>query len=609
MAQNFQDFKQEVLEKNELVELVSEYAKLKRVGSRYAALCPFHNDKKSPSLSISPEKQLFYCFGCGASGNAIDFIMRIENLDFQDALKYLADRAHVPIPEFGSLEDQKKRAAAADKRQRICEINAAAARYFFENLATPKGESAYQYLKKRGITNTTIKKFGLGFAPEGWSNLLDYLAKKGYKAHEVYEAGLAKSRENGSYYDVFHDGRVIFPIINAHGAIIGFGGRVMTGDGSGAKYLNSPETVVFKKKENLFGLNLAKNDRSGVMLLMEGYMDVISLHQAGIGNAVASLGTAFTPEQARLLKKYAQRAVLCYDADQAGQKATLRAGQILTDAEIKTRVLTITDGKDPDEFIQSKGPEMFRILIDDAKPLFMYRMDHLKQNYDLKDTEQVIEFTEAAAAVLAEINKPTERELYLKQAAATAGVSEESLLTQVNVLLRKKDAMQRRRAEREDRQSFERRTGGRRDLKKMGICNAESLLLNLMTEGHILRKVKASGLCAGDFSEGAHRQLAEALWAEDDRQNVDIHALLAKLTPDAASAVTAILIDDKNIVHKDQAYQQPLSTLLFEKARKNEERLMQSGADLKELDKLVRKNNIKRTGGTNRGEREETDNQ
>lgn len=596
MARDFQDFKEEVLEKTDLVELISEYAKLKRVGSRYAALCPFHNDKKSPSLSVSPEKQLFYCFGCGASGNAIDFIMRIDNLEFSDALKYLADRAHIPIPEFGSPADRKKREEIADKRQRILQINTEAARYFFRNLAGDSGKQAYQYLKDRNIQNTTIKMFGLGYAPEGWTNLLDYLKEKGFREHEVYEAGLAKIRENGTYYDVFHDGRVMFPIINVQGSIIGFGGRVIQGSGQGAKYLNSPETLVFKKKENLFGLNLAKNDKSGTILLMEGYMDVISLHQAGIGNAAASLGTAFTPEQARLLKKYASKAVLCYDADQAGQRATLRAGEILTEAEMKTRVLTITDGKDPDEFINTKGPDMFRILVEEAKPLLMYRIDQVKKDYDLEDTEQTIEFIEKAAEILAEIRKPAERELYLKQVAKTAGVSEESLKAQVDVLRRKHTAAAERKQERQDRRAFEARTGGRRDLREMGIFNAEALLLNLMTDSRILKKVKGTGLLPEDFSPGVHRQLAEALYHADTQQEIDVHVLLTQFSPEEAGAVTAILMDDKNIEHKNQAYQQPLATLLAEKDKRRQSQLMETG-DLSRLDELLKQKNHKSDRG------------
>ncbi len=591
MAQDFQDFIDEVRERNDLVEVASEYIKLKRIGNRYAALCPFHNDKKSPSLSIAPDKQLFYCFGCNASGNVIHFIMRMENLEFYDALKFLADRAHLTMPEPGNPADKKKREEIADKKQRIYRINTEAARYFFRHLAGDTGKEAFFYLRERGMQNETIKKFGLGYAPEGWSNLLDYLKEKGFSNQEVFEAGLAKQRENGSYYDVFHDGRVIFPIINVQGNIIGFGGRVLKGDGGGAKYLNSPETVVFKKKENLFGLNFAKNDKSDQLLLMEGYMDVISLHQAGIGNAVASLGTAFTPEQARLLKKYAGKAVLCYDSDQAGRRATLRAGEILTEADIRTKVMTVTDGKDPDEFIKAKGPEMFRILMEQAKPLLMYRIDELKKEYDLDNTEETVEFIEKAAGILSEIKKPAERELYLKQVAKTADISQESLQAQVSVLMRTRNAIEERKQEREERRAFEERTGGRRDMSAMRLTNAERLMLYLLIDGGVLKQAIKAGLLPEDFTQGVHRRMAELLWKEapERGKSTDIHKMLRQLSEEEQGVVRGILTDNRyqEIKDAEKACRQPLEILLEEKTRRQQSALMAEG-DLKELDRMLK---------------------
>ncbi len=592
MAQDFQDFVDEVRERNDLIEVASEYIKLKRVGNRYAALCPFHNDKKSPSLSIAPDKQLFYCFGCNATGNVIHFIMKMENLEFYDALKFLADRVHLPMPEPGNPADKQKRAELADKRQRIYQMNSEAGRYFFRHLAGEKGKTALAYLKDRGLTNETIKKFGLGFAPEGWSNLLDYLQKKGYTPHEIYEAGLARMRDNGTYYDVFHDGRVIFPIINVQGNTIGFGGRVLEGDGGGMKYLNTPETEVFKKKENLFGLNYAKNDKSGQMLLMEGYMDVISLHQAGIGNAVASLGTAFTPEQARLLKKYAGKAILCYDSDQAGKRATLRAGEILTEAEMKTKVMTVTDGKDPDEFIKAKGPEMFRILMEQAQPLLTYRIEEVKKEYDLDDTEQTVEFVEKAAVILSEIKKAPERELYLKQVAKSAGISVDGLAAQVNVLIRTRTAIEERKQEREERRQFQERTGGRRDMDAMRLTNAERLLLYLMMDGGALNKTIESGLVAEDFTEGIHREMAELLFETEPTRGreADVHRdILDKLSEEKRVAASSILMDQRyeKVENKEWAVLQPIEILQEEKRKRQQTKLMAEG-DLAALDKILK---------------------
>lgn len=594
-SQDFQDFIDEVVERNDIVEVISEYAHLKRMGSRYAALCPLHNDKKSPSLSVSPDKQLFHCFGCGAGGNVIHFIMAIEHLDFMDALKFLADRARIPMPEQRSSYDRKKQAEMVDKKQRIYQINAEAARYFYRNLAGDAGKEALAYLRERCMTNETIKKFGLGYAPEGWTALLEYLKGKGYTEHEVLEAGLAKARDNGTYYDAFYDGRIMFPIINVQGNIIGFGGRIIKENSNTGKYLNTPETAVFKKKENLFGLNLAKNSKAGRMLLMEGYMDVISLHQAGIGNAVASLGTAFTEEQARLLKKYTPRAVLCYDADDAGRKATLRAGEILTAQGIKTKVLTVTDGKDPDEFIKSKGPEMFQVLVENAKPLIAYKIDDIKQNYDLNDTEQLLEFAEAAAAVLAEIPNRVELEIYTKQVAKETGVSADTLTAQVNTIRRKKHTEQERREEREERRNYEKRTGGRRDLQNMKIVNAERLLLHVMAEEPSVRKQAAEvGLTAGDFSEGLHRKLAEKIFACTDGR-IDVNTVLGQFEEQDIGAVAAILLDDKNTENKKKAAQQPLEILLDAKRRKQEAELLNQG-DLSRLDEMLKQKNMRRNG-------------
>lgn len=592
-SQEFQDFIDEVIERNDIVEVISEYAKLKRAGTRYAALCPLHNDKKSPSLSVAPDKQLFHCFGCGQGGNVIHFIMAIEHLDFMDALKHLADRARIPMPEQRGPVDRKKREEILDKKQRIYQANAEAARYFYRNLAGEEGKEALAYLRERGITNETIKMFGLGYAPEGWTNLLDYLKQKGYTEHEIYEAGLAKARDNGTYYDAFYDGRVMFPIMNVQGNVIGFGGRIMKENSNTGKYLNTPETLVFKKKENLFGINLAKNSKAGRMLLMEGYMDVISLHQAGINNAVASLGTAFTPEQARLLKKYTPKAVLCYDADDAGKKAALRAGEILTEQEIKTKVLTITDGKDPDEFIKAKGPEMFQVLVEGARPLVAYKIDAIKQNYELSDTEQLLEFAEAAAGVLAEITNQVELELYTKQVARETGVSVETLTAQVNVLRRKKNLVKERQEERRERRNFEERTGGRRNLDTMKIVNAERLLLNFMADdASVMHSVRKSGLLPEDFTEGLHRTLAERIYAQPEGKG-DVHALLEEFDPQEVGAVAAILLNDKNTERKKEAAEQPLEILLEAKSRRKESELLEQG-DLSQLDRILKQKNLRR---------------
>ena len=309
ISSDFQSFIDEVIEKNDIVEIVSEYTKLKRVGSRFQALCPLHNDRKSPSFSVSADKQLFHCFGCGAGGTVINFIMAKENLDFMEAVKLLADRARIPMPDTRSAAQRNEMAKVHDRKQRMYKMNSDAGKFFYSCLNNPKYAYAMEYFKKRNISMQTINSFGLGYAPDSWNMLLNHLKGLGYTESEIAECGLCVKRESdGSCFDKFRD-RVMFPIIDLRGNVIGFGGRIINDKNpDAAKYLNSPETLIFKKKENLFAMNFAKNSKEDKLLIMEGYMDVISLHQKGFTNAVASLGTAFTPEQAQIIKRYKGRA-------------------------------------------------------------------------------------------------------------------------------------------------------------------------------------------------------------------------------------------------------------------------------------------------------------
>lgn len=587
----FQNFIDEVIDKNDIADVISEYTKLKRVGNRFAALCPLHNDKKSPSLSISPDKQMFYCFGCGAGGNIIHFIMAAEHLDFMDALKYLADRAHIPMPEFSHNSVGRKE--NQDKKQLIYKINADAARYFYSCLAGEKGKDALAYLKNREIKNSIIRSFGMGYAPEGWDNLLVHLKEKGYKEQDIFEAGLIKRRDNGTYYDSFYDGRVMIPIINVQGNIIGFGGRIMTERSNTGKYLNSPETAVFHKKENLFGLNFAKNDRSGSLLLMEGYMDVISLHQAGITNAVASLGTAFTDEQARLIKRYTGKVVLCYDSDEAGKKATIRAGEILTRHNIKARVLTVTDGKDPDEFVRKKGGDMFRVLIERAKPLIEYRIDEIQKEYNagddeneliFADTESRIGFTEAAAAVLAEVKNPVEFEIYTSRVSEKSGVSIDSLNAAIAALRRDNDKKEERREER----MLRKRQKSLNTADNMRVFNAEQLLLNLICDKSVYKMVQEYGITPDSFVYDLHKRLAQMIFNMYNSDGlVDINIILSNFDEEYRGQVAKILMYDRNTHDKKRAAEQALTIIRQERNLKDQEKLFEAG-DLKSLDALLR---------------------
>ena len=517
--------------------------------------------------------------------------MAAEHLDFMDALKYLADRAHIPMPEFSHNSVGRKE--NQDKKQLIYKINADAARYFYSCLAGEKGKDALAYLKNREIKNSTIRSFGMGYAPEGWDNLLVHLKEKGYKEQDIFEAGLIKRRDNGTYYDSFYDGRVMIPIINVQGNIIGFGGRIMTERSNTGKYLNSPETAVFHKKENLFGLNFAKNDRSGSLLLMEGYMDVISLHQAGITNAVASLGTAFTDEQARLIKRYTGKVVLCYDSDEAGKKATIRAGEILTRHNIKARVLTVTDGKDPDEFVRKKGGDMFRVLIERAKPLIEYRIDEIQKEYNagdyeneliFADTESRIGFTEAAAAVLAEVKNPVEFEIYTSRVSEKSGVSIDSLNAAIAALRRDNDKKEERREER----MLRKRQKSLNTADNMRVFNAEQLLLNLICDKSVYKMVQEYGITPDSFVYDLHKRLAQMIFNMYNSDGlVDINIILSNFDEEYRGQVAKILMYDRNTHDKKRAAEQALTIIRQERNLKDQEKLFEAG-DLKSLDALLR---------------------
>ncbi|MDO4744470.1 MAG: DNA primase [Clostridia bacterium] len=581
---DFQDFIDEVIAKNDIVDLISQYTTLKRVGNRFQALCPLHNDKKTPSFSVSPDKQLFHCFGCGTGGTVIHFVMAKENLDFMEAVKLLADRANVPVPDYRSQSERSRAAAIHNKKKRMYEMNADAARFFFSNLTAKGNEKALEYLRGRGLSNATIKSFGLGYAPDSWSALVDFMKSKGYSEAELIEGGLAKKRDNGTAYDVFR-GRVMFPIMDLRGNVIAFGGRTLIDNQ--AKYLNSPETLVYKKKEHLFAMNIAKNSKSGQFLLMEGYMDVISLHQNGFDNAVASLGTAFTPEQADVLKRYADKATLCYDADEAGQKAADRAGEILRNAGIKTRVLTITDGKDPDEYINTKGKDMFGLLVDNAESFIEYKIGKIEKQYNLEDTVEKIEFIEQIAKILANIKNHVEREVYIKNIARKTDISPESITAQVQNTILKQQRNNRTKDMRAEKRSFEARTGGRDDLERMRLYNAEKLLLNLICEKDVFAEIR-NKLKVDDFTEGLHRHLAEIIFkCHENNEKINPSAVISEFSEEDTGRVSEILSDDKNVDNRREAAVLPLKIIKSYRMKQEEQALTEQGSDIDRLQEIM----------------------
>lgn len=424
-------FLQELKLRSDITEIASSYVNLKRHGRNMVGLCPFHGEK-TPSFNIYTENGSFYCFGCGAGGDVITFIMKIENLDYVEAVKFLAQRAGMEMPE-NTYDD-----SLSKLRMRIYEANREAARFFHATLLSQRGQSGLNYLRGRALSDRTIRHFGLGFADDDWNSLCNHLKNKGFSEYEIYSANLAFKRKNGNgIYDRFVN-RVMFPIIDLRGNVIAFGGRIMTDEKP--KYLNTSDTPVFKKSENLFSLNNAKSSGTRTLILCEGYMDVIALNQAGFTNAVATLGTALTNEQAVLMKRYADEVIICYDADGAGQKATARAIEILRNAGLPIKILTVPSGKDPDEFIRSKGengPAAFKLLIEKCGNDIEYRLMKLRENYNLTTTDGKVAFLNEAVKIVATIESPIERDVFASKLCTELEIDKNAFLEQISKVKRR----------------------------------------------------------------------------------------------------------------------------------------------------------------------------
>ena len=506
---------EEIRSRNDIVDVISSYVKLQKKGSTYFGLCPFHNEK-TPSFSVTPSKQMYYCFGCGAGGNVITFLMEYENYTFKEALTWLADRAGIELPKEEESAEAKKQ---ADLRARILEVNREAGKYFYYQMKGPGGKRAYEYLRGRGLSDDTIRRFGLGYSNMYSDDLYRYLKKKGYDDELLKETGLVKVEERGAH-DRFWN-RVMFPIMDVNGRIIGFGGRVM-GDGE-PKYLNSPETKAFDKSRNLYGLNYARTARKPYMLICEGYMDVISMHQAGFSNAVASLGTAFTSGQASLLRRYTDQVVLTYDSDGAGIKAALRAIPILKEAGLSARVLNLKPYKDPDEFIKNLGPEAFEERISQAKNSFLFETDVLYSQYDMKDPEQKTAFHNALAKKLLQFPEKLERENYLEAAARQYYIEFESLKSLVNSMggrvgLAAEKPVQVKRENKKD--------------KPDGVRQSQRILLTWLIEDERVYPAVKGILEPEDFTEELYRKVAAMVYEGLERGTLTPAGILSHFIND-----------------------------------------------------------------------------
>lgn len=489
--------------KNDILDVVSGYVKLQKKGSSYFGLCPFHNEK-SPSFSVTPSKQMYYCFGCGAGGNVYTFVMQYENYDFVEAVKMLAERAGVELPEENNDAENKR---ASDLRKTLLEINKKAAYFYCYKLRQPDGKTGYQYLTGRKLSEETIKKFGLGYAGKYRDELYRYLKNEGYNDAILRESGLITFDEARGVYDKFFN-RVMFPIMDVNSRVIGFGGRVM-GEGE-PKYLNSPETKVFEKSRNLYGLNIARTSRKSYMIICEGYMDVISLHQAGFQNAVASLGTAFTSGHASLLKRYTEEVMLSYDSDGAGIKAALRAIPICKSAGLRVKIINMQPYKDPDEFIKNLGREAYEERIQNAQNAFFFEISVLEEQYDLKDPESKTLFINEIAKKLLNFEEKIERSNYLEAVAEKYHIGFENLESLVNKFGLQMDPTVKQQEEGQESKK-------RRDTESAGEQSQKILLTWLIEKPNIYPQIKKY-VTEDDFDEGVYKIVAGNLF-EQIQQN------------------------------------------------------------------------------------------
>lgn len=526
-------FLDELVARSDLVDVVSDYVRLTPKGGSYWGLCPFHGEK-TPSFHVLPDRQLYHCFGCGKGGGVLSFIMEVENLPFVDAARLLAKRAGMAFPEGDN--DQRGRR----KRGRLLELNKQAARFFHQQLHSPAGQAGLAYLQSRGLSRGILTRFGLGFAPDSWDSLIGAMAQLGYEKQELLEAGLAASNQKGRIYDRFR-GRVMFPIIDLRGDVIGFGGRVL-GDGT-PKYLNSPDSPVFNKSRNLFALNLAKNTKLGRIVLTEGYMDTISLYQAGFDCAVASLGTALTADHAKLISRFTKEVVICYDADTAGVQAAGRAIPLLEKTGLQVRVLRVSGAKDPDEFLKKYGRDAFARLLDQSENYVDYNLRQLQGKYDLTDPVQTVEFARAGADLLSQLDSPVEREVYAGQLAQTAGVGKDALLQEIKRCRSQRLYQAKKKQERRDLLPVNRVQPKARQLHYDNPRSAraeEGILRLLMLDSSLVKLTQ--GLQPEDFSSPVLGRLYGLLLDHlDQGRSLQLGALEGELTGEESTLLAEIL--------------------------------------------------------------------
>lgn len=515
---------EEVRLRNDIVDVVGSCVKIQRKGSSYFGLCPFHSEK-SPSFSVSPSKQMYHCFGCGVGGNVFSFVMNYENFTFMEAVKYLADRAGMTLPEAELSPEEKER---ENRKTRLLEVNREAAAYFYYQLRHKQGETGYEYLKKRCLSDETINKFGLGFSCMTSNDLVKYLESKGYEDDLIKAAGLASFDEKMGMHDLFWN-RVMYPIQDINHRVIGFGGRVMSD--AQPKYLNSPESDVFNKRRNLYGLNFARVSRKNHLILCEGYMDVIAMHQAGFTEAVASLGTAFTVEQANIVKRYTDSVYLAYDSDGAGKAAALRAIGILRDVGLTCKIINMSPHKDPDEFIKSLGAEAFEDRIKNAENSFFFEVRQLEEGFDLKDPDERTRFTREMAAKLMQFPDEIERENYLGAMAEKYNVGYNALKNLVASLAAKNGG--------EYKPIEKPKSGIHKTDPDDNIKKAQNLLLTWISDEPSIYKIVKEFITPEDFTDDLYRKVAERFFSDLDNGKVNPAAIVSMFEEETEQATVA----------------------------------------------------------------------
>lgn len=573
----------EVREKNDIVDVISPYVRLTKHGSNYVGLCPFHNEK-TPSFSVNTERQCFHCFGCGVGGNSISFVMKYENLTFTEAVRQLADKVGMNLPEENYNPEYRKR---ADLKTRLFDIYKEAAKFYYFQLRSDYGNFPMEYLKNRGLSDETINAFGLGYSIKSANALYNYLKSKDYSDELMIKAELVTFKEGRGIFDMFWN-RVIFPIMDQNNKVIAFGGRVM-GDGE-PKYLNSRETDIFNKRRNLYGLNFAKHSRQGYMLLCEGYMDVIALHQAGFTNAVASLGTSLTEEQARLISRYVKEVIITYDSDGAGVKAAIRAIPILKTAGIRTKILKLTPFKDPDELIKSAGREEFEKRIQNAENSFDFELYNIEKNYDLSEPEGKTEFLNRVAERLTEFEEELERENYIAAVAAKYFVSKDSLNRLVNKI---GEAREIRDTYKEAGERIKKNE--RVNTADDGLIKTNRLLLSFIADQPELYKRIKNIISENDFATPLYKDVARRIFIQIEQgKNPNIAEIISRYESGEAQALVAAAFEEKFEVElgeeeRERAFREVV--IKVRKAGLAEELKSLDGKDMKKFIEITKKQN------------------